>query len=103
MSKRKYTHIKEIETELLAMREAGYTRQEIADQLGLEKEQVKNWIIRYNRKQARLAAGLVPKHRGRPRKNSAPKDIVSEQQYEINRLKMENELLRDFLQSVERK
>lgn len=103
MSKRKYTHIKEIETELLAMREAGYTRQEIADQLGLEKEQVKNWISRYNREQARLAAGLVPKHRGRPKKNSAPKDIVSEQQYEINRLKMENELLRDFLQSVERK
>ena len=51
----------------------------------------------------RLEAGLVPKHRGCPRKNSAPRDIVSEQQYEINRLKMENELLRDFLQSVERK
>lgn len=103
MSKRKYTHIKEIEGELLVMRKAGYTRQEIADQLGLEKEQVKNWISRYNREQARQAAGLPPKRRGRPRKGSTPKDVVSEQQYEINRLKMENELLRDFLRSVGRK
>ena len=31
MSKRKYTHIKEIETKIVAMREAVMTRQEIAD------------------------------------------------------------------------
>ncbi len=103
MSKRKYTHIKEIEPELLAMRKDGYTRQEIADKLGLEKEQIKNWIKRYNREQARLAAGLPPKRRGRPRKDVAPRDIVLEQQHEINRLKMENQLLRDFLRSVGRK
>ena len=103
MSKRKYTHIKEIEPELLAMRKAGYTRQEIADKLGLELKQIKNWINRYNREQARLAAGLPPRHRGRPRKDAGPKDIVAEQQYEIKRLKMENQLLRDFLQSVGRK
>ena len=30
-------------------------------------------------------------------------DIVAEQAYEINRLKMENELLRDFMRSMERK
>ena len=102
MSKRKYTHIKEIEPELVSMREAGYTRQEIADKFGLEKEQVKNWIRRYNRQQAQLAAGLPPKRRGRPRKDSNPRDIVTQQQYEINRLKMENQLLRDFLQSVGR-
>ena len=102
MSKRKYTHIKEIEPELLAMRKAGYTRQEIADKFGLEKEQIKSWINRYNREQARLAAGLPPKHRGRPRKCEV-QDIVAEQQYEINRLKMENQLLRDFLRSVGRK
>ena len=34
------------------MREEGRTRQEIADTLGLEKEQIKNWINRYNREQA---------------------------------------------------
>ena len=85
------------------MRKAGYSRQEIADSLGLEKEQVKNWVSRYNREQARLLAGIPSKHRGRPRKDTAPRDLVAQQQYEIKRLKMENELLRDFLQSVGRK
>ena len=102
MLKRKYTHIKELEPKLLAMRKAGYTRKEIADKFGLEKEQIKSWINRYNREQARLAAGLPPKHRGRPRKDEV-RDIMAEQQYEINRLKMENQLLRDFLRSVGRK
>ena len=32
-----------------------------------------------------------------------PVDIVAEQAYEIKRLKMENELLRDFLRFTERK
>ena len=51
MSKRKYTHIQELEGEILAMRKEGATRQEIADRLGLSKPQIKNWINRYNRKQ----------------------------------------------------
>ena len=43
MSKRKYIHIKAIEEQIISMCEAGMTRQEIADELGLEKEQIKNW------------------------------------------------------------
>ena len=50
MSKRKYTHVQELEGEILAMRKEGATRQEIADQLGLSKSQIKNWINRYNRR-----------------------------------------------------
>ena len=71
MSKRKWTNIKELEPEIIAMREAGKTRREIAEHLGLEKEQIKNWINRYNREQARLAAVLPLKDRGRPRKGEA--------------------------------
>lgn len=52
MEKRKWTNIKAKETEIKKMREEGRTRQEIADRLGLEKEQIKNWINRYNREQA---------------------------------------------------
>ena len=37
MSKRKYTHIKELEMQILSMRESGMTRQEIADELGVGK------------------------------------------------------------------
>lgn len=101
MSKRKWTNIKAIEPEIIAMRQAGKTRQEIADHFGLEKEQIKNWVGRYNREQARLAAGLAPKQRGRPRKGTITSQ--ADYEYEINRLRMENKLLRDFLQSVGRK
>ena len=101
MEKRKWTNIKAKETEIKKMREEGRTRQEIADRLGLEKEQIKNWINRYNREQARLAAGLPPKRRARPRKSGCT--TIEECQYEIRRLKMENKLLRDFLRFTGRK
>ena len=42
MSKGKYTHIKAIAMQIICMREMGMTRQEIADALGLEKEQIRN-------------------------------------------------------------
>ena len=99
MEKRKWTNIKAIEAEIKKMREEGRTRQEIADTLGLEKEQIKNWINRYNREQARLA--LPPKRRGRPRKSGCT--TIEECQHEIQRLKIENKLLRDFLRFTGRK
>ena len=100
---RKYTKIVLLESEIQAMRAAGKTRREIAASLGLEKKQIKNWINRHNRKERRLNTGILPKRKGRPRKNPVSGDIVEIQAAEIKRLKMENELLRDFLQSVERK
>lgn len=103
MSKRKYTHIAELEGAILAMREEGSTRQEIAERFGLSKAQIKNWINRYNRKQAKMAAGILPRPKGRVRKNAVPRDIMAEQAYEIQRLQMENKLLRDFLQFTGRK
>ena len=103
MSKRKYTRIKEIEPEIMAMREAGQTLREIAEHFGLEKKQLKNLINRYNRRQKEIEAGIIPRPKGRPRKDALPRDVVTEQAYEINRLKMENKLLRDFLQLTGRK
>jgi len=103
MSKRNYTHIKMIEPEIIAMREAGKTRREIAEHFGLEKRQIAWWVSRYNKAQAKLAAGISPRPQGRPRKDSSPRDIVAEQAFEINRLKMENKLLRDFMQLIGRK
>lgn len=43
MSKRKYTHVKELESIIISLREAGLTRQKIADELGLTKAQIKSW------------------------------------------------------------
>ena len=70
MEKRKYTKVEAFEAEMIAMREAGKTRQEIADYLGLEKGQIKNWINRYNRKQRKEAAGIMLRPKGRPRKDA---------------------------------
>lgn len=101
MGKRKWTNIKAVEFEIQAMRAAGRTRKEIADELGLTKIQIKNWVSRYNRAQAEQAAGLPIKRRGRPRKKALVTE--AEYQFEINRLKRENELLRDFLQLAGRR
>ena len=97
MSKGNYTHIKYLETEILSMKESGKTKREIAEHYGLKTEQVKELLKRYRRRNRKIAAGIVPRPSGRSRKDSAPRDIVAEQAYEIQRLKMENELLRDFL------
>lgn len=102
MCKRKYTNIKATEPELLRICADGNTNREIADLLGLELRQVKNWITRYNREQGRLSAGLPPKRQEPPRKDASPTSI-EEYQYEIKRLKMENELPRDFLRLTGRK
>lgn len=101
MEKRKWTDIKSIEPELLAMRAAGKTRREIAEHFGLEKEQIKNWVSRYNREESRQESGLPPKQRGRPRKSALTTE--AEYQHEIDRLKRENELLRDFLRLAGRR
>lgn len=100
MSKRKYTHIKTMEPQIISMREAGMTRQKIADELGLTKEQIKGWIKRYNHRGRAFLQEREHKAKGRPRKDGRPpkQDI----QKEVERLRMENKLLRDFLQSTER-
>ena len=103
MSKRKYTKIKEIEPEIMSMREAGQTLREIAEHFGLEKKQLENLVNRRNRRQRKIEAGIIPRPKGRPRKDTPAIDVVAEQAYEINRLKMENKLLRDFLQLAGRK
>jgi hypothetical protein len=96
--KRSWTNIKVLEPKILAMRAAGKTRREIADELGLKKIQIKAWINRHNRATAREEAGLPPKGRGRK-----PAITLQEYKYENKRLKMENELLRDFLHAAGRK
>ena len=100
MGKRRYTKIKEYEPVILSMREAGYTRREIADELGLELKQIEWWVSRYNKRQVLTLKGIEPKAKGRPRKDGQPprQDV----QKELDRLRMENKLLRDFLQSTER-
>ena len=104
MKKRNYTHVQVLLPEIKAMLAEGKTQREVAEHYGFKNKQVvKKLLARERRKERKLAAGILPRPKGRPRKNSAPRDIVSEQAYEIQRLRMENKLLRDFLRLAERK
>jgi len=104
MSRQKYTHVQVLLPEIQAMEAAGKTKREIAEHFGLrDKNVVKQLLKRERRKEEKIAAGIMPHPKGRPRKDAPPRDVVVEQAYEINRLKMENKLLRDFLQLTGRK
>ena len=101
MPKRKYVQIKQVEDQIQLMRAEGMTNREIADHFGLNLKQVKNWVNRHNRLQNNLASGITPKPKGRPRKDGlSPRQ---NEKKEIERLRMENKLLRDFLQFTGRK
>ena len=100
MGKRKYTHVEEYGPVILQMREEGKTLREIAGHLGMTKRQVEQWVTRYNRRQRKLATGIITKPKGRPRQR--PLSREEEYEKEIARLQMENQLLRDFLQFTER-
>lgn len=97
MSKRSYTKLQAKEKEIVEMKEAGATNGEIALHFGIKERQIINLINRRNRRIKEVESGEVPKQKGRPRKNSESVEA------ELERLRMENKLLQDFLQSIERK
>ena len=93
---RQYTKLEQYEKTILQMKEKGCTRREIAEKVGITSDQVHQFLCRYNRKQRNMKAGVIPKRKGRPFKSNSL-------EAEIARLRMENELLRDFLSLTERK
>ena len=109
---RKYRHIEQYTEEILRLKTEGKTRAEIGMKLGFSKEQIHNFITRYNEKQRKIAAGVAIKKKGRPTKDSVvtEEDKLADLRYKIARkdarikqLEMENELMRDFLSLTERK
>ena len=95
MSKREYTHVQALLASIKAMVEEGKTQREIAEYYGFkDKYVVKRLLLRERKKQIQ---GIPKQRRRKPAKS------LQEYRYENKRLKMENELLRDFLQSTERK
>ena len=101
MSKRGYTHIQELLPAIKVMVSDGMTQREIAEYYGFkDSEVVREALKRDRRKTKKLAIGIQPKAKGRPRKDGQPPK--QDMQKELERLRMENKLLRDFLQSMER-
>lgn len=104
MSKRNYTHVQALIPEIEGVLAGGKTQREVAEYFGFkDKYVVKELLKRERRKERKLESGTLPRPKGRLRKDPLPRDIVAEHAYEIRRLRMENELLRDFLRSTERK
>ena len=109
---RSYRHIEQYVEEILRLKAEGKTRAEIGMKLGFSKEQIHNFISRYNKRQRKIFAGIAIKKKGRPAKDSivTEEDKLSDLRYKLARkdakikqLEMENELMRDFLSLTERK
>ena len=92
MTKRNYTHVKELLPAILKMVEQGKTQREIAEHYGLKDKMVVKRLLERERRKERNQR----KSRGR----KAAKTL-QEYKYENKRLKMEVELLRDFLSRTE--
>lgn len=73
---------------VVARIQAGESQRELSREYGISRYAIQSW----------LKEPVVPKQRGR-----RPAKTLAEYKYENKRLKLENELLRDFLRSTERK
>ena len=98
---RKYTKIEGLTDVIRARKVAGETNRAIGESYGLSLKQVKNLISRQNRKERMVAAGYVPRPKGRPRKDAACEEV--RQHNEIAKLRMQVELLRNFLSEAGRR
>lgn len=92
MAKRNYTQVKELLPGILKMVEQGKTQREIAEHYGLKDKMVVKRLLERERRKERNQR----KSRGRK-----PAKTLQEYKYENKRLKMEVELLRDFLWRTE--
>ena len=98
---RKYTKVEGL-AEIIRQRKAnGETNREIAESYGLTKYQVKQLMTRQNRKERKIAAGYIPSPKGRPRKEPASEE--AKRNNEIVQLRMQLELLRNFLYEAGRR
>ena len=92
---RRYQKVQGLLPEVKLLLEKGMTQREVAEALRLEGDRPIHALLKRERK--KKVQG-VPKPRGRK-----PAKTLQEYKYENKRLRMENQLLRDFLQSTGRK
>ena len=68
---------------------------EIADSYGLKMKQVKQLMERQRRKEWKIAAGYIPRPKGRSRKEPESEEV--KRNNEIAQLRMQVELLQNYL------
>ena len=91
---RKYQHVQKLLPQIKEMLAAGMTQSEVEKTLGLTGDRPVHDLLKRERKKELQG---MPKSRGRK-----PAKTLQEYKYENKRLKMEVELLRDFLSLIER-
>ena len=84
--------------EIVRKHKEGMSTRELSEEYGKPFKTIRNMFERETRKRRRQDAGILVKQRGRK-----PAVTLAEYKYENKRLKMENELLRDFLHLAGRK
>ena len=92
---RRYTKVEGLAEVVRTRHEQGETYAEIATSYGLEKKQLRKLMERQRRKERKIAAGYIPRPKGRPRKESASEEV--KRNNEIAQLRMQVELLQNFL------
>lgn len=95
MSKRRYTKIQLLLPVIEGMIASGMSHREIETELGLKGDRPIHDLLKRQRRKEEKGK---PKYRGRK-----PAKTLQEYKYENKQLKMEVELLRDFLQLTGRK
>lgn len=96
---RQYAHIKQYYSIIQQLQNEGKSYREIGEELGFSREQVKE-CMRRPRRLAEKRKQSVPKRKGRPPiQEPASWAALCK---EVKRLRMENEILRDFLKATER-
>ena len=98
---RKYTKVEQLAGIIRERKTAGETNRAIAESYGLTLKQIKDLLNRQNRKERLLAAGYIPQPKGRPRKGEQSPEVRTKN--EIVKLRMQVELLRNFLLEVGRR
>ncbi len=98
---RNYVKVECLAEEVFQRKAAGETNREIGEHFGLSKEQVKQLVTRQRRKQRLIENGYIPRPKGRPRKGATDESV--RQQNELAQLRMQVELLRNFLSEVGRR
>lgn len=98
---RRYTKVEGLTEVVRTRHEQGETYAEIASDYGLEKKQLKQLMARRRRKERKIAAGYIPRPKGRPRKEPESEEV--KRNNEIEQLRMQVELLRNFLSEAGRR
>ena len=98
---RKYKKVEELVEIIEERSNAGETYREIGASLGLTREEVRGAMHRHHAKERKLAAGYILRPKGRPRKEAASEEV--RRNNEIVQLRMQVELLRNFLSEAGRR